>query len=279
MRLWLPLRTGQQALPSDLRLRGMLGGVKDDPEDFLKRNWPELTRTERKKLSRELMDFREGVCGSPVGAPRAFLWQLVASGLASYAGAEHPSQDPARSAIEIAACALWPIVLADALKEGWYEALRGMSSEEIARLVAEARVANRMNGKLSADQFARFLTATPFAKGIMKLLDEMSDPRRGGASLTALAMAHGKPVPTNLSPQRVITWLGVAAGAGFVGNRADYAATQVWQWLSEQIANAAGERSGSSTEWDASDLFGSSSKQSNAHEGILQLIEDLFTGK
>jgi hypothetical protein len=275
MRRWLSPYNAKPP-PTDPRLRGMLANIHEDPEVFLSRNWPDLTKKERARLSRELTDFRKGITGSPVGRPRAFLWQLVASGIADYAGSEHIAEDPAQNAIAIAACALWPIVLAPKLKDGWYEALRSMSSEEIARLVAEARLANRFNGELGAEQFARFLTATPFARGTMALLDEMSDSRRGGASLTAMAMAQGKRPPSHLTPQSIVAWVALAAGAGIVGSRADYLATHAWDWLEGQAGEALSGHSESSHGSGSDDWFGSGSRQSSAHEGLLRVIEDLF---
>jgi hypothetical protein len=204
--------------------------------------------------------------------------RLAAAGLTQYvrqAAAPVPDSSPEQVMLDIAVFALWPIVIAPKLPAHWPEHLAEMTSPRIAALVAQARSAGR---QATVEKFLRLVADKPSANWILNLLEDLSDPRRGGASLTAIAVAAGLPrPPSDRNARATMAWIVAAAAGGAAGSIAAAEARVIiddmWAWATGSQANTTG------TEDPASSLThgNGSHRGSNRPGGVIDdILDHLF---
>jgi len=138
--------------------------------------------------------------------------RLVIAGVVAYLarpGAPPDKPVPEEILTDLVVFALWPLVTAGKLPRNWEGELAQLTSPRLAVLVQRAR-AQRM----PAEEFTRTLAGKSFTPAITALFDDLADPRRGGALLTALALAGGlKAPPTGRrAGRKVAVWALVIAG-------------------------------------------------------------------
>ncbi|MEV7617109.1 hypothetical protein [Streptomyces sp. NPDC089799] len=162
--------------------------------------------------------------------------RLLAAGAVQYlhAAGRVPAEPlPEALVVDFAVFALWPVVQAPVLPAGWEGYLAVLTSPRLAVLVAAAREAGRGEG-LGPEEFGRSLAERPFAHGVLALLEDLADPRRGGACLTALAVAaRTPPPPQRLGGKATLGWLFGAGAVGGVTGAGAELAERVWEWLQE----------------------------------------------
>jgi hypothetical protein len=91
---------------------------------------------------------------------------------------------------------------------------------------------------MSAQEFGQTLAQIWFAPGILNLMADLADPRLGGCALTALVVANTGHTPRRgTSSRELARWALVTALGGIIGNRADDALTDAWNWLVAYISN------------------------------------------
>ncbi|QNA72014.1 hypothetical protein C8250_008960 [Streptomyces sp. So13.3] len=168
--------------------------------------------------------------------------RLLAAGAAQYLHqAARPPTDPLPESVmvDLAVFALWPVVQTPQLPDGWQDHLAELTAPRLAMLVTQAREAGRRGHPVPADVFSRALADRPFAHGILALLEDLGDPRGGGACLTPIALAGGfPPPPRKAGAKAVLVWLlgvGAGAGGGVGGVEAPEAAERAWRWLQDSV--------------------------------------------
>lgn len=140
--------------------------------------------------------------------------RLVVAGIIGYLarpGAPPDKPVPEQVLLDLIVFSLWPVVTAKKLPPGWQGELAQITSPRLAVLVERARDER----KPAAETFARAVANKSFSSAMVTLFDDLADPRRGGALLTAMAIAGGLPAPpTGLREgKRVIAWaLAIAGG-------------------------------------------------------------------
>ncbi|MFF2524233.1 hypothetical protein [Streptomyces liangshanensis] len=165
--------------------------------------------------------------------------RLLAAGAAQYLYKSTRLPDgtlPESMMIDLAVFALWPLVQIPAPPAGWQDELARLTSPRLSLLVAQARQAGERGRPVPPDLFGRALAERPFTHGILALLEDLGDPRGGGACLTPLALAQGfSAPPRKAEPKAMLAWLFGAAALGGVGtSAATELAEQVWTWIHRQ---------------------------------------------
>ncbi|CAL9672132.1 hypothetical protein [Streptomyces sp. enrichment culture] len=141
--------------------------------------------------------------------------RLVVAGIISYLarpGAPPDEPVPQQILLDLIVFSLWPVVTARKLPPGWQGELARITSPRLAALVERARDER----KPSAETFARAVADKSFSSAMATLFDDLADPRRGGALLTAMAIAGGLPAPPTgrRESRKVAAWaLALAGGA------------------------------------------------------------------
>ena len=111
--------------------------------------------------------------------------------------------------------ALWAVLEAPALPGTWQQDLVELTSPRVATLTVAARNARDAGHPVHVEEFTSVLSARPVGPALHNLLDDLSEPRRGGPALTALAVAAGLPAPPGRGGAKATaTWMvAVLAGA------------------------------------------------------------------
>lgn len=241
---------------------------------------------EHRRHVRDLHRLLATLEGDPGRSAKDCIRALIAAGLTRYAGVVErlPSAATASDVIfDLAGVALWPIVISPSLPRDWIAALQQMSSPQLARLVAHARTSRSRGVDLGLPSFLRSLADESLASGLYQLFDDMSDPKRGGSVLTALAVASDQPMPPLRESRRMLAWVLGAAAAGIVGNRADALAEQVWDGIVGGHPQTGGSSShGGGHSDDPGTDTGSGHHQlgqqshRNHGQGLLAALEGLF---
>jgi hypothetical protein len=150
---------------------------------------------------------------------------------------------------DVLAFALWEVVRADNLPEGWEVELARVSSPRMAHLVAEARLAGAGDNPGNLQAFSQLLGGRTTVDGAFNLLSDLGDSRAGGAALTALALAARLPEPVRQRKGKTaIIWLFAALGSGAAGAEGGHAADMVnrlaedaWDWLTSSGVRSSGQ--------------------------------------
>jgi len=211
---------------------------------------------------------------------------LLATGMVYYSGVAGnlPEGCTAEQVmLDLATLAMWPIVLAPKLPKRWFEDLQELSSPQVARIVSYARLSRTSGSQLSIALFMRSLSESSIAFGLRNLLADMSDPKRGGAFLTAVAIADGRAESAQgAKGLRLVKWVLGAAAAGVIGNRVDALAVDIWDKVTSDSpvdpgSHGAGDTGDHHGQPDH-DPFGSGGhKNQNPGSGLVDVLHDLFT--
>lgn len=247
----------------------------------------QLRSREKKRHRKRILSVVSASEGSLDGSGKDCLRGLLASGIAYYSGlAENLPENvqPEEILFDIATLALWPVVLAPKLPGRWFEHLAELSSPRVARVVSYARLSRTSGVQLNVATFMRSLSESSVALGVRNLLDDLSDPKRGGAFLTAIAIANGTSGPPEMAKGvRLVCWIIGAAAAGVIGNRVDELAVDVWGRLEGAGVehDPFGTDPGSCTDGggdagsDSTDSGGQGQKSPGS--GLVSILDDLFT--
>ena len=143
--------------------------------------------------------------------------------------------------VDLAACALWPLASSPGLPRDWLDAFISITvCPRMATPIVRARYRRRIEEPMSALEFRQAVGEVNFAWGIRNLLRDLSDPRRGGGALAAMAIACTRYAPRRgATQQRVAKWallstLGGMAG-GVTGHRAGDALTTLDDWVAHCV--------------------------------------------
>lgn len=170
------------------------------------------------------------------------LRRLLALGLVQYVKRIGRVPADARAeeiVLDVTAFALWSVAQVPSLPSDWEDTLALLTSPRMAAIVARAR---EIGATRSPDNFVvlyRMLASSSVAQGTRNLMEDLSDPRRGGAVLAALALAAGLPEPDPRHRQKAAAvWLFTALATGAVGSEGnriasaiDRMAEDAWGWL------------------------------------------------
>ncbi len=188
------------------------------------------SRAERRRL-RVLHEAVHGRVGKGPDSLRA----LMAAGVVRYRERlSLPDRSlPEALIVELVVEALWPVVVAARLPMDWLEDLSLITSPRLALLVNDARTLQDAGRKVDRTAMTRAIAGYNYSLGVLNLLDDLNDPRRGGSFLSAAAVATGverPPIDPNLSPRRMLQWiLAGAVSAGAAGLSASLAIKRTGQ--------------------------------------------------
>jgi hypothetical protein len=171
--------------------------------------------------------------------------RLLAAGAAQYLhGVRRVPADalPEQVMLDFAVFALWPVITAPALAAGWDDALAELTSPRIAALVDQARQARDASASLRVETVARALAHGAFAPGVLRLLEDLADPRGAGACLTPMALADGfSPPPRKGDARTALFWLLAGAGIAVAAEPVPSDLSErVWTWLDDVAGSGAG---------------------------------------
>jgi hypothetical protein len=225
------------------QLRVWIARLASDYEQVLRSGQLPLTSTEKRKYRDAIRSAANSCEGKVSGSGKGRIRELIAVGVSGfYPIGELPPNSllPEQIAIDFAVSALWPLVIVPKLPKSYLDDLSQISSEPLARQVAHARLARTSGPGMSVDAFGRAIANSAFAPGVLNLLNDLADPRRGGCALTAASIAGSGNKPPQEKPFKIAAaWLLSAAAAGVVGNRADDALTNTLDWLHQSAHNSA----------------------------------------
>jgi hypothetical protein len=287
------MRDGLPDTPMDLpQLRFWLARLASDYEKILAEKNPPLTKRQKKDHRKALDSVKQTCDGNANGQGKSRVRELIAAGAISYGLSRHQPPDepiPEQLIVDFAVFALWPLIVVPELPETYFDDLRTISSEPLARLVAHARLSRMTKSAMSAEDFSRALAGTNVARGVLNLLNDLADPQRGGCAFTAISIAstgtvpHGRP-----SPKVIAMWVLAAAGAGIIGNRADDAVTNAWDWLLDNADKHTVPQGGTHVGSHSSSGSGSQDHHHQSHnnhshnnhsgDGLLNVIDDIIQG-
>jgi len=261
------------------QLRVLISRLAADYEQMMLARQLSLTRAEKRKHRNALRSAKNSCDGKISGAGKERIRELIAVGVSAYQPVgELPSDGllPEQIAIDFAVSALWPLVVVPKLPKTYLDDLSQISSEPLARLVAHARIARTSGPGMGVTAFGQAIANSAFAPGVVNLLNDLADPRRGGCALAAISIANsGDMPPQRKSPKVVAAWLLSAAAAGVVGNRADDAVTNAVDWLHQSAHDSAASHGGSHHSTSASGSGGSHGNPQQG-EGLARFIEEFI---
>lgn len=213
-----------QLRPFDLpNLRLWIDRISTDYKQIISDKQPQHTGKENAKHLAQLDALRQAVDESPRrSGDKDSLRRLMAGGIAQYLSRANQlpvGQLPEHLIMDVTLFALWPVLEAPRLPRSWQQDLAELTSPRIAAIMAEAWDAKATGHAVSIEALARFLAARPIANAVLNLFDDLGDPRRGGAALTAIAIACNLPQPPlGGGAKAIAAWIsatlaGVAVGA------------------------------------------------------------------
>jgi hypothetical protein len=147
---------------------------------------------------------------------KARIRELLALGAASYGlptGPRPAESFPGQKVLDFAVYSLWPLATVPGLPSTWLGAFLDMTgSTAMASLIVRARYHCGTPEAMSPAEFGQALTGLSYTPGIRNMLDDLGDPRRAGAALTGIAIAHTGYAPRRGATQkRVAKWALLAA--------------------------------------------------------------------
>ncbi|MEW2082020.1 hypothetical protein [Streptomyces sp. NPDC005283] len=179
------------------------------------------------------------------------LRRLLAAGAAQYLDrASRVPTDPLpeQLMVDLAVFALWPVIEAPALPVDWQDHLAALTTPRLAVLVSQVRQLGIRGKAVAPDAFGRALADKPFAHGVLALLEDLADPRGGGACLTAISLAgRVPPPPQKASAKAVLGWL---LAGGTVAIEGPDLAEHAWHWLQDMAGGATPRPRGGSGDID-----------------------------
>lgn len=275
-------RRASREPPNLAELRIWIARLLTNYERYLVEEKLSLSKREQKNLHKRLEALRQTYQGEPQGSGKDRLRELIASGVVTYGfdGSDASLEKvPEQLMVELVTFALWPVILAPKLPGSWFEDLQEISSPQLATLVTHARLSQTTGSRMSVQTFERAVSAVQFAGGLLKLFDDLNDPRRGGPALTAVVLADsGSVPPKHATPKAIVLWSLSAAAAGVIGNRADDALAAAWDWLIDNgTSNTASHgHSSSGSSADAGSSGGHHPNNNQSGEGLVRVVEDFF---
>lgn len=202
------------------RLREWLGHLIQNYDALVHRGEIGYSQQEI-RLYRESLASAALACDGEFKRPvKTRIRELLALGAASYglaAGSPGPVSfaGAGETAVDFAVCSLWPLITLPELPRPWLGAFLAITrSSHLASLVVQARYARGTPEEMSAAGFGQALTQISFVPGILTLLDDLSDPHRGGCALTGMAIAHARYAPRRGATQRRVAQWALAAATG-----------------------------------------------------------------
>jgi hypothetical protein len=241
-----------------------------------------VNRIDRWRYRREFKAMRRTLDGSPVGSGKACLRRLLASGAVSYGdgivGAMPREVLPEALMLDFLAHCLWPVIVTPKLPATWFDDLQELTSPPVARLVAQARTSKTTGGIMSFEAFTRILADNLFGFGLLNLLHDLSDPKRGGSAMMAVAIAARTKRPPIGRSKTLLVWLCGATATGVIGNRTDALAVDGWDWLVGNTHSNSGQGGSSDTSHDHDPLGHGSHNAHKSSEGLAQIIHNIFFG-
>lgn len=259
------------------QLRIWIARLAADYEQMTRAGSLSLTRAEKRKHQNALRSAKTSCDGKISGAGMERIRELIAVGVSRYRpiGVLPPdSLLPEQIAIDFVVSALWPLVIVPRLPKSYLDDLSQIASEPLARLVAHARLARASGLGMGSQKFGEAIANSDFAPGVLNLLNDLADPRRGGCALTAISIAgSGTTPPHRMSPKAVAVWLLSAAAAGVVGNRADDALSNLVDRLSESAHDSTASHSGGHHSASAGGSGGGHGNPQQG-EGLARFIEE-----
>lgn len=239
------------AEPLDLpQIRRWLSSLAVGELDAARSGRSKFFRKPRSKTSshaEELSAIAENLSGSFNHCSTAdVLHRLLAIGTVQYIraiGQVPVGADASDVVMDVVAFALWSVVQAEALPTDWESVLARLTSPRMADLVAQARDAHAARRTENFTVFVQVLARRPMHGAAHNLLDDLSDPRRGGAALAALALASGLPEPDPRKREKsAATWIFTALLGGALAAEGGNAAAEIdrltkdtWVWITEVI--------------------------------------------
>lgn len=270
--------------PPDLAgLRLWIARLVRDYEQIAEAKKQDLTKRELREYRKALTSIQQACAGQANGAGKDRIRELVAAGVVSYAskGHELPRElVPEQLIIDLAVHSLWPLIVVPNLPKTYFKDLTEVSSEPIARLVAHARLSRTTGSLMTAQTFGRALAAVQFAPGVLNLLNDLADPKRGGCAFAAITLANTGSLPPHKSYSKAaVLWVLSAAVVGVIGNRADALLTSLITWLDENASSSSGSSSHHAYDHHGSASFephGHHHSGSNQNEGLARIVEDFL---
>lgn len=268
-------RNGSLDLP---QLRVWIARLASDYDQTLRSGQLPLTPAEKRKYRDAIRSAGNSCEGKVGGSGKERIRELIAVGVSGF----HPVGElppdsllPEQIAIDFAVSALWPLVIVPKLPKSYLDDLSQISSEPLARQVAHARLARTSGPGMSVEAFGRAIANSAFAPGVLNLLNDLADPRRGGCALTATSIAgSGSMPPQGKSFKIAAAWLLSAAAAGVVGNRSDDALTNALDWLHQSAHNAAASHGDGHSA--SADHSGGNHGNPQRGEGAARFIEEFI---
>lgn len=164
--------------------------------------------------------------------------RLIVAGICGYLacpGAPPDKPVPEHILLDLIVFSLWPVVTARKLPTGWQGELAQITSPRLAALVERARNKH----KPSAEMFARTVADRSFSSAMATLFDDLADPRRGGALLTAMAIAGSLPAPPTgrWQGKKVAAWALVIAGGAALAEALKDRDSRAGRIIGEMVTN------------------------------------------
>jgi hypothetical protein len=141
--------------------------------------------------------------------------------------------------VDFAASALWPLAASADLPKDWLDAFIAITiCPKMATPVIRARYCRRISEPMNAVEFRQALGEVNFAWGVWNLLRDLSDPRRGGGALAAMAIACARYAPRRGATQdRVAKWALLSALGGMNGRGVGDPLATMNGWVAHCVQN------------------------------------------
>ncbi len=160
---------------------------------------------------------------------------ILAAGLCNWQIPEQTAAQPVPPLLiqDLVCSIVWPIVVTPwrQIPQVWEHQLKLITSVEFSNLVMRMGLRYVQYPSLRDDLEAAFKTELlepQYAKAIQSLLEDLHDPKRGGAYIRRF-----QPEAQGNKLLEIIINLGASALAGIIGNRADALALKLWSILTE----------------------------------------------
>lgn len=250
----------------------------------------EHNRREVRRQEKSIADLQTALNASGSDKMRTdknLFYQLIAAGAIQYLNKARdlpPSPIPESVALDLVVFMLWPLVQVPCLPSACEDLLVERTSPRITAVVDATRRAIAQGQSVDVGRFAHILAQRSCSEGVLRLLEDLADPRGAGAFLTTLAIGSAvKPPPEKSSTTALMGWLMAGSGAGAVVE-AVHLADEVVAWLLRDAtaAEATGGSSSGDVTIDGIDhdhhVSGKSSHHSGHNPSLLDEVFDHLFG-